>query len=92
MGNKLYCNCYKSLAIIILFAGFILGIALGDYFSTTALGTDSFESVKTFNTEVMLIIWASTFMLSIFVLSVYSICLRQELIIENTKKSKNGNK
>ena len=97
----MYCKIYKVIAIVLLILGFIGGIVLGDIYSIP-LSQDgelswknlySSEPTEKFNSTLMLGVWFSSFILSIFIFGVYSICNRLEMIIKNTTiKHSNKNK
>ena len=97
MKRTLYTNFYKYLTIAILLIGFISGIGFGYAFSIENTIAAEFswqedEIEKEFNAIAMLIIWISTFAVCIIPLSIYSICTRLEMIINNTypkRKQKN---
>ena len=88
----MYCKIYKVIAIVLLILGFFGGIVLGDIYSIP-LSQDGelswknlypSESTEKFNSTLMLGTWLSSFVLSVFIFSIYSICSRLEIIIENT--------
>ena len=95
--RTLYTNFYKYLTIAILLIGFISGIGFGYAFSIENTIAAEFswqedEIEKEFNAIAMLITWISTFVVCIIPLSIYSICTRLEMIINNTypkRKQKN---
>lgn len=95
MERNLYTNFYKYLTIAILLIGFILGIVFGYVFSIENIIQSEFswqedEIEKEFNAIAMLITWISTLAACIIPLSIYSICTRLEMIIDNTYPKKNN--
>ena len=86
-----FSNAYKVVAIIILIAGFIGGIVCGNIFKVMTLTYESSVSVEyneyeaVFNGALMLYVWIGTFLFDLFVLGIYSICKRLDLIANRLK-------
>ena len=72
---------YKRIAIIVLFAGFICGILLGNEYGICSDYLTSC-SEKEFNSAVMIYCWSGTALLYILLMAIHSICYRLDLIID----------
>lgn len=95
MERNLYTNFYKYLTVAILLIGFISGIGFGYAFSIENTIAAEFswqedEIEEKFNAIAMLITWISTLAVCIIPLSIYSICIRLEMIIDNTYPKRNN--
>ena len=79
-------NNYKKIATFILITGFIGGIILGAFFKTQTVKydsvLDSYDYNETFNYLLMSCSWAYSFLLSLSIYAVHSICYRLDLIID----------
>lgn len=86
--EKSYTNLYLYIAILVLFAGFIVGLTSGEVFKTKVLTYESPISSKyntyeeSFNTGLMFYIWIATAIFDTFVFGIYSICHRLDLLID----------
>lgn len=86
-----FTNAYSKIAILILILGFIGGIVMGNVFKVYTLTYESPISAEyndyeyIFNTALMIYCWIGTFLFDLFVLGIYSICKRLDLIANRLK-------
>ena len=85
--NKSYIKVYVVIAILILLVGFIMGIALGNAFPNEI--EDGYGGLtSTFNYSLMLEVWGSSLIISVFVFAIYSICSRLDVLIKENPNYK----
>ena len=86
-----FTNSYKKIAIAILILGFIGGFIMGNIFKVNTLTYESSISIEynhyeeVFNTALMFYCWIGTFLFDLFILGIYSICQRLDLIANRLK-------
>ena len=83
--RKTRTNYYLYIAYIIIILGFLSGIISGSIFSICKNSSIYFDSKcdeKIFNTAVMFYIWIGSFLTSVFVFSIHSICKRLDDLID----------
>lgn len=86
-----FTNSYVTIAIIILLVGFIIGIICGNVYKVNTLTYESSISIEynkyedVFNTALMFYCWIGTILFDIFILGIYSICKRLDLIANRLK-------
>ena len=70
-------SIYKTIAGIVFFLGIIGGVIIGD-----ALSVKDIFGKTEFNYGVMLYCWFGTFLIDVFIIGIYSICYRLDLLIK----------
>lgn len=86
--RKNYTKAYYYIAIIIIFAGFIVGLILGEVYKVKVLTYESSISAKYneyeeyYNAGIMFYTWLATAAFDIFIFGIYSICHRLDLLID----------
>ena len=77
MKNRInHTKAYYYIALLILFAGIILGMVLG------IVSAESSENAGAFSFAIMFYVWIITALFDIFVFGIYSIWHRLDLLID----------
>lgn len=87
--NKYHYNIYQKIAFIILIGFFFLGIIFGNLFPVCGSSSSFYAgtcSVTEFNVTLMLIVWFSSFILSLFIFGMGHIIVVLDKICDEIQK------